>query len=196
MTDHRFAVLAVCHANLCRSPMVEGLTRHALIDAFGSDLPIDVSSAGTDARPGLPMHPYAAAVLDAIGGDTAGFRTRILNPRTVAGADLVLTATREQRTRCVELVPSAVSRVFTLRQFGRIAAAVDPATLAAAVDPAQWVAALVREANLVRGELQPVTVDEDDLDDPVGQPLAAFHECARRIRAELLDIMLGLLATR
>ncbi|MEV4767556.1 low molecular weight phosphatase family protein, partial [Micromonospora chokoriensis] len=114
-------VLFVCHANLCRSPMAEFLARRLL-----AGRPVTVASAGTDAIDGLGMHPYAMEVATDSGADPAAFRTRALRPEYLADATLVLTATRRQRSVCTALAPAALHRTFTVRQFGRLAAAAEP----------------------------------------------------------------------
>jgi protein-tyrosine phosphatase len=195
MTARRFAILAVCHANLCRSPLVERLIRRALTAALGpAASSFDVSSAGTHARVGLAMHPYASTVLREWGADDAGFLSRRLDADAVARADLVLTADRPQRSICVTLVPAAAARAFTLREFGRLAAAVDPAALPGA-DPAARAVALVTEAHLARGWQQPVAPEDDDLGDPVGSPVEAFRDCARLIHSPV-ETTVGLLSPR
>jgi protein-tyrosine phosphatase len=186
MTDNRFAVLVVCHANLCRSPLVERLLSHALSRRPG----FAVASAGTHAHDGLSMHPHTAQVLREWGADHTGFRSRLLTPEVIAEADLILTAERSQRAQCVSLQPAAIGRAFTLRQFGRLAAAVDPARLTGAT-PADRMLALVGEANLERAAFQPVRPDEDDLVDPIGGPVDGFRECARLVHDELVRVMVG-----
>ena len=71
-------ILFVCHANLCRSPMAESLTRSALADRLGAAAArVDVASAGTHAEPGMSMHPYAEHVLRERGAPDPGrFRSR------------------------------------------------------------------------------------------------------------------------
>src|SRR4051794_7313916 len=86
-----FEVLFVCHANLCRSPLAERLARHALDRAFGVAAgAVGVSSAGTHAYAGTPMHRDSAAVLAEreIGGDD--FCSRTVNGSLLGAADLVL----------------------------------------------------------------------------------------------------------
>jgi protein-tyrosine phosphatase len=203
---YRFAILAVCHANLCRSPLVHHLLHRALRERLGPEAEaFDVSSVGTHAQPGLPMYPHAATVLrEWDGGAGLGeasepsigqFRSRLVAADVIAHADLILTADAPQRTMCVSAVPAAVTRTFTVRQFGRLAAAVDPASLPAA-PPVERARALVAEAHLARAEFQPVAADQDDLPDPVGLPLEAFRACARRVSEETIDVMVGLLAPR
>src|SRR5690606_31677156 len=106
-------------------PMAERLAR-----VLGAGR-VQVASAGTHARPGLAMHALAESTLRELGADPTGFASRPVDPAMVAEADLVLTADRRQRSICADLVPAAVRRTFTIRQFGRLAAAVLDAGLAA-----------------------------------------------------------------
>jgi protein-tyrosine phosphatase len=191
MTEDSFRVLAVCHANMCRSPMIERLLRFAVAERTG----LSCSSAGTHARPGTPMHPDAATVLRERGADPSGFRARLVTPADITGADLILTADRAQRALCVALAPTASGRTFTMRQFGRLAAAVDPAALPRAGLAAR-ASALVVEAGLARGDQQPVPAADDDLPDPIGRPVDAFRECAARIHEYLIDVMVDRLGPR
>ncbi|MEK8105373.1 low molecular weight phosphatase family protein [Micromonospora sp. M12] len=101
--------------------MAEYLARRLL-----ADRPVTVASAGTDAVDGLGMHPYAMEVATESGADPAEFRTRGLRAEYLVEATLVLTATRRQRSVCTALAPGALHRTFTLRQFGRLAAAAEP----------------------------------------------------------------------
>jgi protein-tyrosine phosphatase len=196
MPDERFAILVVCHANLCRSPLVHHLLGQALRERLGPEAKaFEVSSVGTHAHPGLPMHPNTAAVLREQGGDEGAFRSRAVAADAIKRADLILTADRPQRTICVSTVPASASRTFTILQFGRLAAAIDPASLRAA-SPIERARTLVAEAHLARAEFQPVAADADDLPDPVGLPLQAFRDCAQRVTGETVDVLVSLLAPR
>jgi protein-tyrosine phosphatase len=163
-------LLFVCHANLCRSPMAERL---ALSVHKGS-----VVSAGTHARPGDPMHPLARDTLTLRGADPSGFRSRRVTPDLVVAAGLVLTATREQRSICVSLAPSALARTFTIRQFGRIATVLGAA-------PTGGLEAALAQVPQARGELPPVDPADDDLTDPVNGTAADFSACAALIESAL-----------
>ncbi|MEU6023787.1 low molecular weight phosphatase family protein [Micromonospora sp. NPDC047134] len=177
-------VLFVCHANLCRSPMAEFTARRML-----AGRPVSVTSAGTDAVAGRPMHPYAADLVAAAGADPETFRTRRLAAEHLTEAVLVLTATRRQRSVCTALAPAALHRTFTLRQFGRLAAAVEP-PLTEQEDP---LAAAVTAATLARARLQPALGDADDLPDPVGGTPEDFRHCAEEIERSLrpLAVLIG-----
>ncbi|MFC4147603.1 low molecular weight phosphatase family protein [Micromonospora mangrovi] len=169
-------VLFVCHANMCRSPMAEFIARRLLADHS-----VPVASAGTNALDGRPMHPYAAEVAAGTGADPTGFRTRELRPEHLTGATLVLTATRRQRSHCTALAPTVLHRTFTVRQFGRLAAAAeapkdhDGAVLRAAVEAAAR----------ARGRLQPAPGEADDLRDPIGGSPADFRRCAEEIERSI-----------
>lgn len=206
-----FTVLFVCYANMCRSPMAERFAAHLWRERFGAGAAaigsraagagpdaVTFASAGTDAADGISMVWGAATVLAEHGADNTGFRSRTLTPAILAGADLVLTATREQRGRCVTMLPEAMGRTFTLRQFGRLVTEVsDPAlelshagkaAVAVATGPGDRLRWLVEQAPSARGRLQPVPPADDDLADPVGQPIEVFRVCATEIR-RVLDLV-------
>jgi protein-tyrosine phosphatase len=194
MTGERFGILIVCHANLCRSPMAERLTRTALADGLGAEAGgFEVVSAGTHAWAGRAMHPLAAEVLRELGIADTGFLSRRLTEGLVNRADLVLTATRRQRSACVTLDTSAVHRTFTIPQIGRYAAAMAPYAPIPARGPQHRLRAMIEQAPVVRGALPIVSPEADDLPDPVQSPIEGFRRCAAEIRS-VLDVMIGLIA--
>lgn len=194
MDDGRFRVLVICHANVCRSPLAERLMRRGILDRLGPDgEAFRVRSAGTHARTNQAMHPLAAEVLEESGADPTGFRSRRLTAGLVAEADLVLTATRRQRSACVAFEPAAVRRTFTIPQFGRYASALPTDSLTAVSSPQNRLRSLIEQLSLIRGELPVATVDEDDLPDPVDQPIQAFRRCRAEIEG-VVEVMTALIA--
>jgi protein-tyrosine phosphatase len=172
-------LLFVCHANICRSPMAERLARLEWGDAVTA---MATASAGTHARAGDAMHPGTAEVLRELGADADGFSSRPLSGDLLHLADVVLTATRAQRAHCARLAPATIGRTFTIRQFGRLSAAVAGATPRAT--PVA-VPVLLRRITAVRSRLQPVTATEDDLADPVNGSPADLRACAEQIQQSL-----------
>ncbi|MEI6155653.1 MAG: low molecular weight protein-tyrosine-phosphatase [bacterium] len=85
-------ILALCHGNICRSPLAE-----VLIEAAISADPllaghVAVSSAGTsDEHTGEGMHPTSAALLSARGLRSA-HQARLFTPAMAAAHDLVFAA--------------------------------------------------------------------------------------------------------
>ncbi|NMI00103.1 low molecular weight phosphatase family protein [Pseudonocardia acidicola] len=129
-----FRLLYVCTGNICRSPFAEILTRHLLVGRLGgrAAAEFDVSSAGVRAVVGAQMHPDTRDELTPWGldGVIAGrFAARQLRSTMIEEADLVLGANPRHRSAVVERAPVALQTTFGLREFARLAAAVDPGVL-------------------------------------------------------------------
>jgi protein-tyrosine phosphatase len=178
-----FRVLYVCTGNICRSPLAERLARHELGRRLGPDAGlIEVTSAGTHGLTGHEMYVEAATVLEGAGGDPAGFVARLMGADHVTQADLVLTATREHRAAVVRLDPRASRRTFTIREFARLAAEVDPSALPL-TDPLSRLRVAVEEAAAHRGLVGPESPADDDVPDPYGGPARGYEESGRLIGA-------------
>ncbi|MGP3999277.1 arsenate reductase/protein-tyrosine-phosphatase family protein [Streptomyces sp. 8N706] len=196
-----FRILHVSTGNVCRSPITERLTRHALADRLGE--PPDhrgtrgliVESAGTWGHEGAPMEAHAATVLSDFGADPAGFVGRELLDEHVIRADLVLTATRDHRAQVISMGHSAGLRTFTLKEFTRLVRAIDPATLpdpepaGAVVDRAR---SLVRAAAALRGWLLAPSPDADEVYDPYGAPITFFRSIGDEIHQALDPVVTAL----
>lgn len=174
----------VCTGNLCRSPMAQHLAAahfppHPLGPQEPDALP-RFHSAGITAEPDAPMHPHAAALLEARGIDPSRFRAQLLTEQLIAASDLVLTATREHRSAVVGLVPRALRRTFTMREFNRLTSGVSVGDL-----PTDRLRAagdhLVTAAWQARGAGRIVPVELDDLSDPVERGRERFEDCASMI---------------
>ncbi|MEE6274198.1 low molecular weight phosphatase family protein [Georgenia sp. MJ206] len=168
-----FTILVVCTGNVCRSPAVERLLRGAFADVPD----IRVTSAGTGALVGEPIHGPMSALLEGINVDTSGFAARRLTPDLVRDADLVLAATRLHRGDVVDLVPAAVRRTFTLRELARLTEQVPAADLDAAAGPdaapADRLAALIPLASARRAH---VPAEQDDVVDPYRLDEAVYRQ--------------------
>lgn len=78
-------IMFVCTGNICRSPMGE-----LLLTRYLEGTTVQVSSAGTH---GLPMHqidPSSARMMDSVGIESSGFRSRRLTGQMASDADLIL----------------------------------------------------------------------------------------------------------
>lgn len=177
----RFAILTVCSGNICRSPAAELLLADAL-SARG----VVASSAGTIAFPGLGISPEIAQLLADDDVESSGFASRRLNEGLIQEADLVLALTREHRSRVVSLVPSALRRTYTLKEFARLASCVPDAALADVPRTAdERLRALTALASRHRA---PVAAQADDVEDPYGGTLAAYRLAYEDIRTAVAAI--------
>lgn len=174
------SVLVVCVGNICRSPLAERLLA-ARAEASGVD--VSVSSAGVRALAGERMDDLAAAELVRLGGSPAGFVARRLTEEMVAGADLVLAATKGVRTEVLNVAPGAMRRTFTLLEFA--------ALCEVAASPAgQGVDELVADVARARGRVSGVVLD---VADPVdGSP--RLHRAVAETIAAAVDRIVTTLA--
>jgi glycine hydroxymethyltransferase len=106
-------VLFVCTGNVCRSPMAEGIFRHAT-KGRGD---YRVFSAGLGAMDGQPPSAYAVEAVKELGIDISGQRSRMLTPELVQQADYVLGMTHSHIDTVIMLYPAAAEKTFLLREF-------------------------------------------------------------------------------
>lgn len=189
--DDRFRLLFVCTGNICRSPFAEILSRHLIRGRLGGRVAesFKISSAGVQAVVGSPMHPDSRAELAPwnLDGTIADrFVARQLRSAMIERADLVLGATSRHRSAVVELCPAALPITFGIREFARLAEAVDLAELPA--HPVARAHALVELVRLQRG-LVPSSPSGDDVPDPMGRPRAAHRDAAQLTHAAVASIV-------
>jgi protein-tyrosine phosphatase len=120
----RFPILAVCTANICRSPMMEVLLRDQLDpDRF------EIASAGVWGWDAAPVDSMVVLELARLGHSVSDFRSRPLRLHHVEEAALVLTAAREHRAEVLALSPQALRKTFTLREFAALVPGSEVTTL-------------------------------------------------------------------
>lgn len=125
-------ILAVCTANICRSPIAEALLARALPG-------YEVQSAGLEALVGQPADPGSVAVASAAGLDLSPHRARQIATWMCQQNDLILVMEQGHRLALEERFPLARGKVFRLGHY-RDFDVVDPYRQPAEVFEAAWAA--------------------------------------------------------
>lgn len=123
MTDepeHVGALVLVCTANVCRSPLAERVMRAGLAGRGWLGEAV-IASAGTRAAEGQPMCRVSASLLEPHEPPAEGHSARQVTREIVEDAGLLLVMEREQRGEIARLAPGSQSKVFTLREIGWLA---------------------------------------------------------------------------
>jgi glycine hydroxymethyltransferase len=105
-------ILFVCTGNICRSPMAEGLFRHA---TQGRNYRI--LSAGVGAIDGQPPSSHAVRALKELNIDISQQRSRMLTGEVVQQADYIFGMTHGHVDAITLLYPQAADKTFVLREF-------------------------------------------------------------------------------
>ncbi|GAB3582410.1 arsenate reductase/protein-tyrosine-phosphatase family protein [Calidifontibacter terrae] len=185
-------ILTVCTGNICRSPYLE---RSLAVALDGKDYV--VRSAGTRALVGHPIEPGSLDLLQRKGIDDGGFRSRQLTPEMIAGADLILTATRGHRAEVAQMNPKGLKYTFAVADFSDLVAGVTqvPESKGSFFGPADdsYLGRLVDFTGQRRTSIHPRGEDEADIVDPFRRAPQVFEQMARQIEAVLPSIVRALL---
>jgi glycine hydroxymethyltransferase len=106
-------ILFICTGNVCRSPMAEGIFRHAA-QRHGD---FRVLSAGLGATEGQPPSAYAIQAVNELGIDISNQRSRLLTQELVDEADFIFGMTHSHIDTVMLLYPMAAEKTFLLREF-------------------------------------------------------------------------------
>jgi protein-tyrosine phosphatase len=185
-----FGFLFVCTGNLCRSPFGQLLLSHLLTERLGEEVRrFRLASAGAQAVVGAGIHPDTRRELEPwglAGAPADAFRATQLEPSMIERSDVVLTATVEHRAAVLRLSPSALPKTFTVLEFARLIAAIDPAVLP--LDPVERAHALVQHAPAQRGRHRPGKPEDDSVADPMGRRRRAHRTAAQQIARAVTSI--------
>lgn len=157
-------MLVVCTGNICRSPLGERL----LASRLDASAPIRVYSSGTHAMVGLGIDGPSALALRELGVDSDGHVAQQLSTAHIDGADLILTAESAHRSAIVQAYPLTFRKTFTMREFGRLGAALPPL---GGEPTAERLRSRVVEVADQRGLIEAPAPGDDEVGDPFGAPL-------------------------
>ena len=151
-------LLFVCTGNATRSVIGEALVRRDRPDW-------PVHSAGTWAIPGLPSSRRTLAALDAVGVSAPGHRSRTLDARHLADADLVIAFERDHVSYVRARFPEAAAYTATLPR-------------------------LLQDDAWPLPDLSTEALREwPEIDDPAGGDIDEFIACARAIAADVSALL-------
>ena len=110
-------VVAVCTANICRSPMAAALLQHALAAQPEPLRSLRVVSAGVAARPGDLVSENSVVALRKVGLDIAGQRSQPLTRELVEDALAVICMTESHRALIHLLFEPPSENIRLFREF-------------------------------------------------------------------------------
>ena len=174
-------VLVVCTGNICRSAYVEYALQAQLNALLGDRGRAEVTSAGTEPNQALtvPGPLLDLAPSRRVRAALTQHRPQQLTGRSLAGQDLVLTATDDHLDEVLREDPAAVRRTFTILGMGTLLRD-HGEELAAAVPPGAGVTALVTALAELRSRLIAHGERPDaDLPDPFRGPAEGYAAMAQ-----------------
>jgi len=99
-------VLFVCMGNICRSPMAEGMFRHAAKQA-GLENQVQIDSAGTHSyHIGSPPDTRAQQASKKRGVDISGLRSRLVSDQNFADYDYILVMDGANHSNLIRRAPT------------------------------------------------------------------------------------------
>jgi protein-tyrosine phosphatase len=184
------SILVICTGNICRSPIAEGLLRDALQRRFAERAP-EVSSAGTSGLEGSGAMPESVQAASELGVDISGHVARRLTSATADTPDLLLCMASEHRDMLAN-GSDRDDRVFTLKELVRLVETLPAAASDAGPDN---LPERIAAANAARraGAVPPSR--DDDIADPLGQPLEAYRAIAWELETWIDRLVDGLFGT-
>lgn len=164
-------------ADTCRSVIAAGL-----LCRISDEQSLHVESAGFLSGGEAPS-VNAVKVVASRGGDVHDHISRMISPALLEKADLVLCMQRMHVREAVALVPSVLSRTFTLKEFARRATELNRAN---SETHAEWIARLsrARDAAIFHREDD----KSDDISDPSGASMSIFEVTADEIERCILVV--------
>ncbi len=110
-------ILVVCTGNICRSPMAEGLLRHALAGQPAPLQSLKVVSAGVATRPGEPVSENSVLALKKAGIDISGHRSRPITQEMLDRALVVFGMTESHRAIIQYRASRVPQHLYLFREF-------------------------------------------------------------------------------
>ncbi|MDX1657747.1 MAG: hypothetical protein R3343_02900 [Nitriliruptorales bacterium] len=184
--DDRIAeIMVVCTANICRSPLAAAMLEQEARQRLGPEPSLWVRSSGVHALEGHTAASGSLAEAEKRGLDLSHHRGAPTTRADVERSDLVLTMTESHRSAVNQRAPGSGGKVFTLREFARLAAALKPLEEGRALR--DRVRFLVRLAHGARSHVAR-PAEPEDVADPYGGPDEGYRRMAAEIETLVGEI--------
>ncbi len=120
------AILMICTANLCRSPMAEAILKKQTSQRVDADQ-WHIESAGIWAQDGKPPAFLSKYVMEMMGMDISGKLSQSVNRKLLQNFNLVLTMEQEHKDWLIEQYGEIAERTYMLSEMvGEVADIPDP----------------------------------------------------------------------
>ncbi len=169
-----FHILTVCTGNICRSPLAESILRIDLDPKV-----FTISSAGIMAVENGKVPDPQLRIAKSVGvTDLERHRATQITAGKMGISDLILGLSRGHRKRIARMEPTALPRLFTMREFAHLAQYVTPDDIEEQIEGASSpLHAAVAAVNAKRGMVTPVLTGDDlDVVDPFRQSRSVYKE--------------------
>jgi protein-tyrosine-phosphatase len=109
------AILIVCTANICRSPMAEAILKHLVADRPDATQWY-IESAGTWAIDGCPAAKYSQEVMQLMGMDISSHQSQPVRLEIIQRFDLILTMENNHKEALIAQFGKFADRIFMLSE--------------------------------------------------------------------------------
>ena len=172
-------IMFVCTGNICRSPMGELLMTHYL-----NGTTVQVSSAGTRGLPMHPIDPSSGRLMQSVGIESSGFRSRRLTRQMADEAtDPLLRKAAAQGNRHVGA--SAVRYTFLLDDFANMCDYCARNNMIAGLTIQERLQSVIKKSSMIR----PMIPQPKDIADPHGREFSMFCVAAEQTNGAIRKIL-------
>jgi protein-tyrosine phosphatase len=113
------SVLFVCTANICRSPMAEAFFKNKVVE-IQERIDWRIESAGTWALEGVPASYNTQVIMQELGFDLSGHRSRCISREIIGSFSLILTMERGHKEALQAEFPEYANRIFLLSEMAGV----------------------------------------------------------------------------
>ena len=146
---------------------------------------VQVSSAGTRGLPMHPIDPSSGRLMQSVGIESSGFRSRRLTRQMADEADLILCFEKQQRKEIVTLAPAAVRYTFLLDDFANMCDYCARNNMIAGLTIQERLQSVIKKSSMIR----PMIPQPKDIADPHGREFSMFCVAAEQTNGAIRKIL-------